>query len=119
MPYIIIIIFLAVAFALQILTGNIPLSFLAFPLNLILALIWAVAMVIIWKTRRKSIFVEFMLSRGATVTAIVLFIHFAEITGQAAEQFRIQHRIVTAKKLCNTATAGGCTVIALHIPQQL
>lgn len=81
MPYIILIIFLAVAFALQILTGNIPLSFLAFPLNLILALIWAVAMVIIWKTRRKSIFVEFMLSRGTTVTAIVLFLVFSLALG--------------------------------------
>ena len=39
MPYLILIIYLAVGFALQFLTVNIPFSFLAFPLNLILALI--------------------------------------------------------------------------------
>ena len=63
MPYLILIIYLAVAFALQFLTGNIPFSFLAFPLNLILALIWASIMVSVWKMRRKSLFVEFMLSK--------------------------------------------------------
>ena len=60
MPYLILIIYLAVAFALQFLTGNIPFSFLAFPLNLILALIWASIMVSVWKMRRKSLFVEFI-----------------------------------------------------------
>lgn len=81
MPYIILIIYLAVAIALQLLTGNIPLSFLAFPLNLILALIWAAVMFSIWKTRKKSLFVDFMLSRGATVSAILLFLGFSLAVG--------------------------------------
>ncbi len=81
MAYIILIIYLAVAIALQILTGNIPLSFLSFPLNLILALIWAAVMFSIWKTRKKSLFVDFMLSRGATVSAILLFLGFSLAVG--------------------------------------
>lgn len=86
MPYVILIIFLAVALALQILTGNIPLSFLAFPLNLILALIWAVVMISVWKTRKKSLFVGFMLSRGATVSAILLFLAFSLVVGISGER---------------------------------
>ena len=86
MPYIILIIYLAVAIALQFLTGNIPLSFLSFPLDLILALIWAVVMISIWKTRRKSLFVAFMLSRGATVSAIVLFLGFSLAVGISGQR---------------------------------
>lgn len=81
MPYIILLIYLAVAFALQMLMGNIPLSYLTFPLNLILALIWAVVMLIVWKTRRKSLFVSFMLSRGAAISSIVLFLGFSIAIG--------------------------------------
>ena len=86
MPYVILIIFLAVALALQILTGNIPLSFFAFPLNLILALIWALGMVSVWETRKKSLFVGFMLSRGATVSAILLFLAFSLVVGISGER---------------------------------
>ena len=86
MPYIILIIYLAVAIALQFLTGNIPLSFFSFPLDLILALIWAVVMISIWKTRRKSLFVAFMLSRGATVSAIVLFLGFSLAVGISGQR---------------------------------
>ena len=86
MPYIILIIYLAIAIALQFLTGNIPLSFLSFPLDLILALIWAVVMISIWKTRRKSLFVAFMLSRGATVSAIVLFLGFSLAVGISGQR---------------------------------
>ena len=86
MPYLILIIYLAVAFALQFLTGNIPFSFLAFPLNLILALIWATIMVSVWKMRRKSLFVEFMLSKGATVSSIVLFLGFSLAIGISGQR---------------------------------
>ena len=86
MPYLILIIYLAVAFALQFLTGNIPFSFLAFPLNLILALIWASIMVSVWKMRRKSLFVEFMLSKGATVSSIVLFLGFSLAIGISGQR---------------------------------
>ena len=78
MQYILLVIYLAIALALQFLTGNVPVAFLAFPLNLIIALIWAFLMLTLWRTSKKSLFVEFMLSRGATITAIV-FLSMASI----------------------------------------
>ena len=99
MPYIILIIYLAVALALQILTGNIPLSFLSFPLNLILALIWAVSMFSIWKIRRKSIFVEFMLSRGATVSSILLFLIFSLVVGVTGYRWLVSTWVFAAVML--------------------
>ena len=99
MPFIILIIFLAIAFALQILTGNIPLSFFAFPLNLILALIWALGMVSVWKTRKKSLFVGFMLSRGATVSAILLFLAFSLVVGISGERELVSSWVFAAVML--------------------
>lgn len=99
MPFIILIIFLAIAFALQILTGNIPLSFFAFPLNLILALIWALGMISVWKTRKKSLFVGFMLSRGATVSAILLFLAFSLVVGISGERELVSSWVFAAVML--------------------
>ncbi len=99
MPYVILIIFLAVALALQILTGNIPFSFLAFPLNLILALIWVLVMVSVWKTRKKSLFVGFMLSRGATVSAILLFLAFSLVVGISGERELVSSWVFAAVML--------------------
>ncbi len=70
MPQLVIIVLLLAAFALQFLTGDFPVVFFAFPLNLILALIWAGIMFWLWRTRKKSLFVIYMLSRQATVLAI-------------------------------------------------
>ena len=99
MPYLNLIIYLAVAFALQFLTGNIPFSFLAFPLNLILALIWASIMVSVWKMRRKSLFVEFMLSKGATVSSIVLFLGFSLAIGISGQRELVSTWIFAAAVL--------------------
>ena len=99
MPYLILIIYLAVAFALQFLTGNIPFSFLAFPLNLILALIWASIMVSVWKMRRKYLFVEFMLSKGATVSSIVLFLGFSLAIGISGQRELVSTWIFAAVML--------------------
>lgn len=74
MPYIILITCLALALVLQLLTGGFPVLFFSFPLNLILAALWLFAMLWCWKTKSKSIFVRFMLSGGATVWAIGLFL---------------------------------------------
>ena len=99
MPYVILIIFLAVALALQILTGNIPFSFLTFPLNLILALIWVLVMVSVWKTRKKSLFVGYMLSRGATVSAILLFLAFSLVVGISGERELVSSWVFAAVML--------------------
>lgn len=99
MPYVILIIFLAVALALQILTGNIPFSFLTFPLNLILALIWALVMVSVWKIRKKSLFVGFMLSRGATVSSILFFLAFCLAVGISGERELVSSWVFAAVML--------------------
>lgn len=81
MPYIILIICLAAFSAIQLMVGNLPVRFFAFPLNLILALIWALGIVTLWKSKRKSAFVRFMLSKGATLCAVSLFLVFCLIIG--------------------------------------
>lgn len=81
MPYIVLIVFLALALTLQFLTGDFPVQFFAFPLNLILALLWAGGILYIWNHKRKSLFVSFFLSRGATFTAIILFATFCLVIG--------------------------------------
>lgn len=74
MPYILLIIYLAAALALQFMTGSFPVSFMAFPLNLIFFMIWFAGMLWIWRAGRRSLFVRFILSPGATFTAIGLLL---------------------------------------------
>jgi hypothetical protein len=69
---IILIIVLALAFVLQFLTGGFPVSFFAFPLNLICMLLWLLIMLGLWKTLRKSLFIRYMLSPNATFSSILL-----------------------------------------------
>ncbi len=56
-------------------------TFFSFPLNLILALLWAASMLWIWKSARKSLFVRFMLSKAATISAISLLFAFCLVIG--------------------------------------
>lgn len=79
MPYLILIIYLALA--LQFLTGSFPVELIAFPLNLVLFFLWAFVLVLLWKSRRKSTFVRFMLDPGATYVAIGLFLVFCLVVG--------------------------------------
>lgn len=58
-----------------------PLSFFSFPLNVILALIWAGGAVWLWKRHGKSIFVRMMLSKWASISAITLFLIFCLVVG--------------------------------------
>jgi hypothetical protein len=81
MPYLILIIYLALALALQFLTGSFPVELIAFPLNLVLFFLWAFVLVLLWKSRRKSTFVRFMLDPGATYVAIGLFLVFCLVVG--------------------------------------
>lgn len=81
MASIVLIIILAVAFALQLLTGSFPVGFFAFPLNLICLLIWLAIMTWMWAERRKSIFVTYMLSPSATFSSILLVLSASLIVG--------------------------------------
>lgn len=56
-------------------------TFFSFPLNLILALLWAGSMLWLWKSQRKSLFVRFMLSKAATISAISLLLIFCALIG--------------------------------------
>lgn len=81
MPYIILIIYLVAAVALQLLAGDFPVPFFSFPLNVILEALWLIFMAYIWKYHRKSIFTDFMLSRGATLWALVMLLMFCLLIG--------------------------------------
>lgn len=74
MAYIILIIYLVLALAVQFLAGPFPASLFAFPLNIILLILWLALLVFAWKGLRKSYFVRFMLSPGATFFAVGLFL---------------------------------------------
>lgn len=56
-------------------------DFFAYPLNLILALLWAAGVVSLWRNCRRSRFVSFMLSKGATVSSIALLGTFSLVAG--------------------------------------
>lgn len=76
MAYILIFIYLGLFLAIQLLAGDFPVALFAFPVNIILFILWAVAVIGLWKARPKSGFVRFMLSPGATYLAIGLFLAF-------------------------------------------
>lgn len=81
MPYIVLVIYLALSLLLQLFLGNFPVNFFAFPLNLILAMIWYGLMFRLFLRKRNSIFVRFMLSPGATFWSIFLFIDACVVIG--------------------------------------
>lgn len=81
MPYIILMIYLALSLTLQLLTGDFPLSFLTFPLNAVLCALWLFTLALVWKSKRKSMFIRFMLDPGATIVAIGLFLAFSLTVG--------------------------------------
>ena len=61
--------------------GTFPKEFLAFPLDLILAALWLIAVFALWRNGRKSLLVRFMLSSSATVSSIVLFLALCLVIG--------------------------------------
>lgn len=79
MTAIVLIVILVIALVLQLLTGGFPIGFFAFPLNIILLIVWLLAMMWLWKDRRRTLFVTHMLSFPATIASIlfVLMVCFA------------------------------------------
>lgn len=61
--------------------SSFPKEFLAFPLDLILAALWLIAVFALWRNGRKSLLVRFMLSLSATVSSIVLFLALCLVIG--------------------------------------
>ena len=86
MPYIVLAIYLALSLVLQIFLGNFPVFVMAFPLNLIVSLLWFAFMYRLWKKSSKSMFVRFMLSPEATFWSIFLFIDACIVIGLTGER---------------------------------
>lgn len=59
---------------IQLLTGNFPLPFMAFPLNIVFAVIWLFLLWRLYKEGKKMSFTRFLLSPGTCILSILLFI---------------------------------------------
>lgn len=70
--------------------GAFPTYFFAFPLNLILAVIWVIAVASLYANASKSLFVRFMLSRTATVLALTLFLCASMVIGFTGNRALVQ-----------------------------
>lgn len=74
MNYVFIIGYLFLSFVIQLFIGNFPISFLAFPLNIIFAVIWLCTLWILDKEYNKSTFNRFLNSQKTSILSIGLFI---------------------------------------------
>lgn len=66
--------YIILAAVIQLLTGNFPVSFLAFPLNIIFAMIWLFLLWILYKEYKNSTFTRFLYAPETSVLSIGLFI---------------------------------------------
>lgn len=74
MRYVYTIGFILLAIVLQLLTGNFPVSFFAFPLNIIFAAIWLFLLWILYKEYRNTKITRFLCSPQTSILSIGLFI---------------------------------------------
>lgn len=73
--------YILLAAAMQLFTGNFPVSFLAFPLNIIFAAIWLFLLWILYKEYNNLRITRFLGSSKASVLSISLFIGGCLIIG--------------------------------------
>lgn len=66
--------YILLAVAMQLFTGNFPVSFLAFPLNIIFAAIWFLILRTLYKEYKNSGFTRFLCSPQTSALSIGLFI---------------------------------------------
>lgn len=81
MHYVYIIGYFSLAAIIQIVTGNFPVSFLAFPLNIIFATIWFFLLWMLYKEYKDIAFTRFMQSSKASTFSLSLFISGCFIIG--------------------------------------
>ncbi len=81
MSYLYLIIYLLIAAAVQGLAGNFPLTFFAFPLNVVVAVIWLLFIWRLYHEKLDSGFVRYMVSPHTSVISIILFIAGALVIG--------------------------------------
>lgn len=68
-------------FIVQYVAGNFPVTFFSFPLNVILVLLWLLALWVLYKDHQRSRFCRMLLSLRMTVITFVVFIFFCLIIG--------------------------------------
>lgn len=73
--------YITLAVATQLITGNLPVSFLAFPLNIIFAAIWLFTLWIVYKEYKTSVFTRFLISSKTSALSIGLFIGACLVIG--------------------------------------
>lgn len=66
--------YFVLAAIIQLFTGNFPLPFMAFPLNIVFAVIWLFLLWRLYKEGKKMSFTRFLLSPGTCILSILLFI---------------------------------------------
>ena len=74
-----------VSYALEAIFGKISLDFFAFPMNIILLVIWAVAIVELCRRGNKCVVTRYLLSTQATITAIVVAVIGCIVAGVQRE----------------------------------
>ena len=74
MHYVYVMVYISLAVAMQLLTGNFPVSFFAFPLNLVFAALWLFLLWMLYKEYKIAKFTRFLYSSQASILSIGLFI---------------------------------------------
>ena len=74
MHYVYIMVYISLAVAMQLLTGNFPVSFFAFPLNLVFAALWLFLLWMLYKEYKIAKFTRFLYSSQASILSIGLLI---------------------------------------------
>lgn len=90
MVQIVLLFLLLASFVLHFLLGPVPVGFFAFPLNVIMMLLWTVVLFWLWNRQRKSLFVIYMLSPSATFWAIGLLLVFSLAVGFTGMRWLVQ-----------------------------
>lgn len=73
--------YLLIASVIQLVTGNFPVSFLAFPLNIVFAMIWLFSLWALYKESKDKAFTRFLYSSQTSILAIGLFISSCLVIG--------------------------------------
>lgn len=73
--------YLLIASVIQLVTGNFPVSFLAFPLNIVFAMIWLFSLWALYKESNDKAFTRFLYSSQTSILAIGLFISSCLVIG--------------------------------------
>lgn len=73
--------YLILAAIIQLFTGNFPLTFMAFPLNLVFAVIWLFLLWKLYRESRKSSLSHFLLAPQTSILSILLFIAGSLVIG--------------------------------------